>query len=365
MVDIICLSSWRGIGGAQMNAAMLVKEFENRGYVVELGFLFDREPEVVFDASVPFIIAKDSPKKIRDWFLFFSSIKFRLYSKNPKVIFGFHPFSNVIGALVSLFLPNCIFIGTQRNPSDSQSPSVSVLESITGRWLYHSNICVTQVVADSFSSYSRKYKENIKVVHNGAPPLIDSPFDKNVCRDKFSIKHGCFVLGCLGRLHDQKNVSFAIDVVAGCENTMLYIAGVGPLEEQLKEKVVALGIGERVVFLGSIHGQDITSFYKAIDVLLFPSLFEGFGRVLIEALSEGVLVLANDIPVVREVAGVAAVLLPLDSNKWISTVTSIQSNYSKFEGYSLKGVERSQLFSVDSMVDQYLEAAGLPERKNA
>lgn len=364
MVDIICLSSWRGVGGAQMNAAMLAKEFEMRGYTAELGFLFDREPDVEFDAPTPFVVSKCTPKNIIEWFRFFFSLKINMFDKKPKVIFGFHPFSNVIGAFISLLSPDCIFIGTQRNPSESQSRSVSFLERIVGTMLYKANICVTQSVADSYHRYPQRYKSKIKVVHNGTPPLVDSTANKKSSRNYFHMNNEQFILGCLGRLHDQKNIKFAIDVIAGYPNATLYIAGTGPLEKQLKEKVNKLDLNERVIFLGPIHGQDITRFYNAIDVLLFPSLFEGFGRVLIEALSKGVLVLANDIPVIKEVASEAAILLPLEIDQWVSTLKTIDSDHSKLDDYNWQGVERSKLFTVEAMVTNYLNAAGLPEKNH-
>ena len=172
-----------------------------------------------------------------------------------------------------------------------------------------------------------------------------------------------FILGCLGRLHSQKNITFALDVVSQHSNAILYLAGSGPLEFELRNKVIRLGLEERVFFLGSVHGEDISRFYDSIDVLLFPSLFEGFGRVLIEALSKGVVVLAHDIPVVKEVAGSSAILLPLSAPEWVAALNDVKDNSIKINNYSQKGIERSALFTVDTMVDKYLSVVGLTETK--
>jgi glycosyltransferase involved in cell wall biosynthesis len=364
VVDIICISSWHGIGGAQMNAAMLVNEFEKRGYTAELVFVFEREPEVDFGTRSSLVLSKGIPSSIKEWYSLFRSVKENIVNKKPLIIFGFHPFSNVLGSLASLYSKNTQMIGTQRNPSESQGKFVSLFERFLGCFVYRNNICVSQSVLDSYSHYPSKYINKTQVIHNGTPPLIEVDVNSSTAKAHFKMSTDKLVLGCLGRLHEQKNVEFALDVVSLNENVILYIAGTGHLESMLREKAKALYIENRVVFLGSIYEGDITRFYRAIDVLLFPSRFEGFGRVLIEALSEGTLVLANDIPVVKEVANEAAIRMPLIAELWANQLDSIINNKDEYLHYSQKGIKRAMNFTISAMADGYLKAAGLAEVKN-
>lgn len=166
------------------------------------------------------------------------------------------------------------------------------------------------------------------------------------------------VLGCLGRLHEQKNLTFALDVLAELPEAVLFLAGEGPEEPSLRARAESLGISARVSFLGSLVGEDVTRFYQAIDLLLFPSLYEGFGRVLVEAMSQGVPIVANDLQIVREVGGQCVDRRPLDVREWVRAVRT--ANCDTPLGISGEyGRAKALEYSVPKMVDGYLAAAGL------
>lgn len=104
-----------------------------------------------------------------------------------------------------------------------------------------------------------------------------------------------FVIGNIGRLHEQKNQSFLIDIFYEIQkkkdNAILLIVGKGPLENELKEKVSNLGINNKVYFLG--NRKDIERIYQGMDIFVLPSLFEGLGIVAVEAQVSGLPVIAS------------------------------------------------------------------------
>lgn len=104
-----------------------------------------------------------------------------------------------------------------------------------------------------------------------------------------------FVIGNIGRLHEQKKQSFLIDIFYEIQkkkdNAILLIVGKGPLENKLKEKVSNLGINNKVYFLG--NRKDVERIYQGMDVFVLPSLFEGLGIVAIEAQVSGLPVIAS------------------------------------------------------------------------
>ena len=104
-----------------------------------------------------------------------------------------------------------------------------------------------------------------------------------------------FVIGNIGRLHEQKNQSFLIDIFYEIQkikdNAILLIVGKGPLENELKEKVSNLGINNKVYFLG--NRKDVERIYQGMDVFVLPSLFEGLGIVAVEAQVSGLPVVAS------------------------------------------------------------------------
>lgn len=104
------------------------------------------------------------------------------------------------------------------------------------------------------------------------------------------------VFSNIGRLSLQKNQEFVLNVYSGIRNTLpsskLFIAGDGELREELRQHARQLGIDEYVVWLGNTNHMN--ELYQGVDVLLFPSLYEGLPMTLIEAQAAGVSCLASD-----------------------------------------------------------------------
>ena len=98
-----------------------------------------------------------------------------------------------------------------------------------------------------------------------------------------------FVIGHVGRFNLQKNHGFLLDIfaaIAAAEpNASLVLIGVGELEEAAKEKAQALGLSEKVFFLGQM--ANVNEWYQAMDCFVLPSLFEGLPVVGIEAQAAG------------------------------------------------------------------------------
>ena len=75
-------------------------------------------------------------------------------------------------------------------------------------------------------------------------------------------------------------------------NAKLVLVGKGDLQEKIKEKVHQLGIEDKVIFLGI--RKDVNRILQAMDIFLFPSLYEGLPLTLIEAQAAGLKILASD-----------------------------------------------------------------------
>jgi phosphatidyl-myo-inositol dimannoside synthase len=117
----------------------------------------------------------------------------------------------------------------------------------------------------------------------------------------------------VGRLVEKKGVTHLLDamqiVAARYPDVSLDIVGHGPLREQLEQKGRRLGLDGCVNFLGPIpHGQ-LPLHYQKADIAVFPFVEaasgdqEGFGLVMVEAMGCGCLVIACDLPAVRDVIG--------------------------------------------------------------
>ena len=115
-------------------------------------------------------------------------------------------------------------------------------------------------------------------------------------RKELNIEDNTLVIGHIGRFVEQKNHRFLIDIFYEIhkkkENSLLLLAGQGPLVEEIKDKVRNLKLDENVVFLG--QRNDVNELYQAYDVFLLPSLYEGLPVVGIEAQATGNLCVFSD-----------------------------------------------------------------------
>ena len=115
-------------------------------------------------------------------------------------------------------------------------------------------------------------------------------------RKELGIKDKTLVIGHIGRFVAQKNHDFLIDIFNEIHkknnNSILLLAGQGPLMEDIKNKVKELNLEDSVKFLG--QRNDANELYQAFDVFLLPSLYEGLPVVGVEAQASGLLCYLSD-----------------------------------------------------------------------
>lgn len=140
---------------------------------------------------------------------------------------------------------------------------------------------------------NKKYK----VLHNGKD-LNKYSFNKKT-RDKIRKKynlHGKKAIGHVGNFNNQKNHKFLIDVFYDINkednNTVLFLVGSGNLIDNIKEKVSQLKLDDKVYFLGSI--DNVEEVIQGMDIMIFPSLFEGLPNVVIEWQASGLPCILSD-----------------------------------------------------------------------
>lgn len=343
---VVCLLTRFSTGGAELNALMLASAFRALGYDAELWALY--RAGNLDTREVPFrIIASSEPRKL----LSVSNVLLRLSGAvrefDPAAIIGFQPLANILGALTQKGRGR--FIASQRNPSQSQRPSIRALEAIIGSTnLYRHNVAVSEAVKETYSSYPFSYQKKIKVIHNGLPALVDKDESLVQARIALGIPLKAKVVGTIGRLHYQKNIPFLVGLLDIIPDIHLAIAGDGPDLDSLKR--LSSKHANRVHFLGQLSGLDLSRAYRSLDIFLFPSLFEGFGRSLIEAMSLSVPIIANDLPITREVSGGHVCLAPLIPEQWAHHINRLL----KGESYDLQAAKsHAEKFDLKAMVLGY------------
>lgn len=159
-------------------------------------------------------------------------------------------------------------------------------------------------------------KNNVKVIQN-AVDLKKFKFNedtRNKIRKELGIEDK-LVIGHVGRFTTQKNHNFLIDIFNEIHkknsNSVLMLVGTGEKEAEIHEKVKKLGLEESVLFIG--FKNNVNEYMWAMDLFVFPSLFEGLGLVLIEAQATGMKCFTSK-DVVPEEAKVSSLLQYISLN---------------------------------------------------
>jgi len=134
-------------------------------------------------------------------------------------------------------------------------------------------------------------KERLTVVYEGVgiPPLASAAV-RHLDRMRWGVGEGQRLLGCAGVLLVDKGQEWVIRALAQLcgefPDAKLLLAGDGPDRAKLQQLADELGVRDRVIFAGFV--RDVEAFYRAIDVFVFPALFEGLGTSLLAAMAHGV-----------------------------------------------------------------------------
>lgn len=171
---------------------------------------------------------------------------------------------------------------------------------------------------------------------------------RNAKRKELNINDKTIVFGHAGRFVSVKNHSFIVDVFNEFHkensDSLLLLAGQGPLLEDVSQKVRRLGLQNDVLFLG--QRTDISELYQAFDVFLLPSLYEGLGMVLIEAQCAGNLCFAStEVPKETKMTeNIEHLDISMGSEYWSEQITTRIKNFKrenhgeeiKIYGYDIK-----------------------------
>ena len=239
--------------------------------------------------------------------------------------------------------------------------------------LLHEAACVIAVSENTKKDvlkYSRCTAEQVHVVHHGVGTIFtDSADGARVLefRQQYA-QNGARLLLHVGLNTPYKNVESVLRVVRILntemgQNVMLIKAGqqFTPAQSRMIEE---LGLSGRVAHLGKLAPHELVTCYQASDVLLFPSIYEGFGWPPLEAMACGTPVVASTAGSIPEIAGDAAILEdPTDVARLAGAVAGVLKNDELRKRLIAAGLKRAKLFtwqrSIAQLVSIYHEVSRL------
>jgi len=272
-----------------------------------------------------------------------------------------------------LFLP----AGNRRLPVSAPCPTVGTVHDFSSihvpgkydraRMLYITRVLpflirrLTHVLTVSESSkrdiveYAGVPEERVTVTPLASDPAVYHSADPKEAADRLAPRHAIrppFLLYTSRIEHPGKNHVRLIRAFAALKRRhkiphQLVLAGTDrERADEVHREAVESGFADDILFTGFVATEDLPLFYQAADIFVFPSLYEGFGLPILEAMACGTPVACSNLSSMPEVAGDAAVQFdPADEASIASALWSIITQPDLHARLSACGLVRSNQFS--------------------
>ena len=204
-------------------------------------------------------------------------------------------------------------------------------------------LCVSQFTADQAHSILGVGRDRLRVVHHG----VHMPEGEGGPREKMVLH--------VGAIQTRKNLSRLIqafeDLPGGWR---LVLAGAGGFGAELVQRQIdASGARARIEITGYVSSEKLDSLYRRASIFAFPSLDEGFGIPVLEAMAHGVPVVTSNRSALPEVAGDSALQVnPLDVDELRSALRSLMEDEGLREKLKEKGKLRARGFTWAESVEK-------------
>jgi len=298
-------------GGAEGLLVRILKNIDKNKFSPKVVCLFNRmdlKDELDKAGIAVFCIYMKNPY---EWWKAIISLYKLIKREKIDIIHTHLFFANIYGRIAAKLGGVKSIITTLHNPDYTYEDNGKwtykfrkFIDKYTGRICNDYFVAVSNFVKKDFEK-NMGFK-NINVIYNCIDLSKFIQKDRvlsNNKRGEFGFKEDDMILLNIGRLHRQKGQLCLIEAfkLVSTHNDMcrLIIIGKGNMESELKNKVKESGLKDKVMFIKD--RDDIPDIMNACDIFIFPSMYEGFGIALIEAMASGLAVIASDIETLREI----------------------------------------------------------------
>jgi glycosyltransferase involved in cell wall biosynthesis len=267
-------------------------------------FLYDYNAKNSLEDNVPadVIIHKGSFKKkgVAKHYSIVKELGQFAKKQQTDIIYSVNPYTNILARVVT-YNKKIVNLASHHNVNTQMLNRVKdskkrvllsfIYKKVFPRFDY--NINVSNAIQTDLIDNFAVHPERSAVIYNGINATAISPLMNELFSDHIPDKFFLFV----GRLEAQKSTSTLLKAFAALgeeyHDYSLLILGDGSLKEELKQQTIALGVTGRIQFLG--FNPNPFKYMRKAKALILPSIFEGFGCVLIEAMYCGTAVIATNI----------------------------------------------------------------------
>jgi glycosyltransferase involved in cell wall biosynthesis len=222
-------------------------------------------------------------------------------------------------------------------------------------------LCPSRHVLEVTRDYFGLPEDRLAVVYPGANTAfrpVDPEENREHLREKFGIDYPYFLFS--GRWEKRKNLegilkAFALFKRQPGPHRLVLTGGRSWHADGIEAKIRALGIGDYITDLGKTDFDELPRLYAGAQALLYPSLWEGFGLPIVEAMRCGAPVITGNISAMPETAGDAALLVDPHSPEDIAAAMRKSLNVDLHNRLRLAGLEHARQFTWEAAAQQVLE----------
>lgn len=219
-------------------------------------------------------------------------------------------------------------------------------------------IALTNREKEDYISYRVTDEENSVVIYSGIDlnKFKDLPVEeKQNLKKELGIPENSLIVGTLGRLVPVKGPEFLVEaakhIISKYSSTFFMFTGDGYLRPDLEKKALDFGLKENIIFMG--WRDDAAKILSLYDIFVLPSLNEGMGRVLVEAMALGKPIVASRIGGIPDLVshGKNGFLVPpKDPEELVRHIQTLIEDKEKREKMGLEGKKIATNFSAENMV---------------
>jgi len=344
--------------GAQEISRLVGAGLAARGYDVHNLFFF-RQSHAFEEPANTVYCAPRRPGDPLSFLRFLGSLGLAIRRTRPDAILTFQHYGNAIGGAIARLVSPAPVIANQVSARLTMPGWLQRLDRIMGQLGLFKTITVnSHDMLRDYARYPESYRKRLTHVPHGFDQK-HSTLSKTEARRRFGLPTAGVVLGTTARLHPLKQLDAAIRTLPDHPGWTLALAGQGADEARLRALAEQLGVADRVHFVGEISPERVADFLAGLDVFVFPSCAETFGLAAVEAAHAGIPVVANDLPVLREVLAYqgepAALLVDVaDTPAFSAAIAAALDDDALRATLRRSGEGLKSRYSVDAMTEHYV-----------
>jgi D-inositol-3-phosphate glycosyltransferase len=353
-VKIVQVQTQAEAAGAQRVSDMVGAGLRARGHQVRTVFMYRKTEAYDGDPFADFIL-NHRPRGARDLLRAIMGLIAYMRRERPEAVISYQHYGNLFGTIAGRLAGVRRLIANQSGAPGKHGGRLALIaDRLFGRFgLYDYSVVNSGWMEAQFADFPPAYRARVKRIDHGVQRPTQM-LDRRRARRAFGLPDNVYLAVSTGRFSRDKNQVALVEALAAIPDLHLALAGVGPEQEALLATAKLYGAAERLHLVGELPAERMYDFLAAGDLFAFASRTETFGLSAAEAAIAGLPIVANGIPVLKEVLGDAAVYADADrAGEMAAAITRVRTEPGLAAGLAAAGKLLAERYAPEAMCRGY------------